>query len=140
MLHRRRAWFEAQPGLDPDRLIFADKTGASTKMARRCGRAVRGRRCPAPVPHGHWKTTTFVGALRLGGMTAPMTLDGAMHVAVFLFPGSTWSSTSPNSTSGTTRGKCRIRCSRFWRTCFAARPEYEEGAAGSGMVGKRLSS
>ena len=57
--------------------------GASTKMARRCGRAVRGQRCRAPVPHGHWKTTTFVGALRLGGMTAPMVLDGAMYGAAF---------------------------------------------------------
>ena len=83
MLQRRRAWFEAQPGLDPDRLVFVDETGASTKMARRCGRAVRGQRCRAPVPHGHWKTTTFVGALRLGGMTAPMVLDGAMYGAAF---------------------------------------------------------
>ena len=41
-------------------------------MTRRYGRARRGERCRAPVPHGHWKTTTFVGALRLGGMTAPM--------------------------------------------------------------------
>ena len=41
-----------------------------------------GRR--APAPHGHWKTTTFVGALRLEGMTAPMLLDGAMHGAAFL--------------------------------------------------------
>lgn len=53
-------------------------------MARRCGRAPRGERCRAPVPHGHWKTTTFVGALRLEGMTAPMTLDGAMNGAAFL--------------------------------------------------------
>lgn len=36
------------------------------------------------MPHGHWKTTTFVGALRLSGMTAPMVLDGAMHGAAFL--------------------------------------------------------
>ncbi len=36
------------------------------------------------MPHGHWKTTTFVGALRLEGMTAPMVLDGAMHGAAFL--------------------------------------------------------
>ena len=84
MLHRRRAWVEAQPGLDPDRLVFVDETGASTKMARRRGRAMRGQRCRAPVPHGHWKTTTFVGALRLSGMTAPMVLDGAMHGAAFL--------------------------------------------------------
>jgi transposase len=53
-------------------------------MARRHGRAPRGERCRAPVPHGHWKTTTFVGALRLEGMTAPMVLDGAMHGAAFL--------------------------------------------------------
>ena len=84
VLQRRRAWFEAQPVLDPDRLVFVDETGASTKMARRCGRALRGHRCRAPVPHGHWKTTTFVGALRLSGMTAPMVLDGAMHGAAFL--------------------------------------------------------
>ena len=84
VLQRRRAWFEAQPALDPDRLVFVDETGASTKMARRCGRALRGHRCRAPVPHGHWKTTTFVGAVRLNGTTAPMVLDGAMHGAAFL--------------------------------------------------------
>jgi transposase len=84
ILHRRRAWFEAQPDLDPERLIFIDETGASTKMARRYGRSAQGTRCRAAVPHGHWKTTTFVGALRLEGMTAPMVLDGAMHAAAFL--------------------------------------------------------
>lgn len=68
----------------PERLVFIDETGASTKMARRYGRAPRGERCRAPVPHGHWKTTTFVGALRLEGMTAPMVLDGAMHGVAFL--------------------------------------------------------
>jgi transposase len=64
--------------------VFIDETGASTKMARRCGRSPRGERCRAPVPHGHWKTTTFVGALRLQGMTAPMVLDGAMNGSAFL--------------------------------------------------------
>jgi transposase len=53
-------------------------------MARLRGRAPRGERCRAPVPHGHWKTTTFTGALRLSGMTAPMVLDGAMNGAAFL--------------------------------------------------------
>lgn len=84
MLRRRRAWFELQPELDPEKLVFIDETGASTKMARRCGRSRRGQRCRAPVPHGHWKTTTFVGALRLEGMNAPMILDGAMHGVAFL--------------------------------------------------------
>ncbi len=36
------------------------------------------------MPHGHWKTTTFFGALRLSGMTAPMVLDGPMNGAWFL--------------------------------------------------------
>lgn len=64
--------------------MFIDETGASTKMARLRGRAPRGERCRAPVPHGHWKTTTFTGALRLEGMTAPMVLDGPMNGAAFL--------------------------------------------------------
>jgi len=53
-------------------------------MARTRGRAPRGERCRAPVPHGHWKTTTFTGALRLSGMTAPMVLDGPMNAAAFV--------------------------------------------------------
>ena len=53
-------------------------------MARLYGRAPKGERCRAPIPHGHWKTTTFVGALRLEGMTAPMVLEGAMHGVAFL--------------------------------------------------------
>jgi transposase len=84
VLRRRRAWFENQLELDPQRLVFIDETGASTKMARRYGRAPRGERCQASVPHGHWKTTTFVGALRLEGMVAPMILDGPMHGAAFI--------------------------------------------------------
>jgi transposase len=84
VLSRRQAWFDAQPELDPERLVFIDETGASTKMARRHGRSRRGERLRMGVPHGHWKTTTFVGALRLSGMTAPMVLDRAMTGAWFL--------------------------------------------------------
>ena len=70
--------------LDPARLVFLDETGATTKMARRHGRAARGERPRASVPHGHWKTTTFIGGLRLSVMTAPMVLDGPMTAAWFL--------------------------------------------------------
>jgi hypothetical protein len=56
-----------------------DETWASTNMARRHGRASRGQRLRMSVPHGHWKTTTFVGAFRLTGMTAPMVLDGPIN-------------------------------------------------------------
>ena len=64
--------------------MFIDETGASTKMARLHGRAPRGERLRASIPHGHWKTTTFTGALRLTGMTAPMVLDGPMTGEWFL--------------------------------------------------------
>jgi transposase len=53
-------------------------------MARLRGRAPCGERCRVGVPHGHWKTTTFTGALRLSGMTAPFVYDGAMNGNVFL--------------------------------------------------------
>ena len=81
---RRAMWATSQPKLDCSRLVFIDETGASTKMARLRGRAPVGERCLAPVPHGHWKTTTFVGALRVNGLTAPMALDGPMDGDAFL--------------------------------------------------------
>lgn len=84
MVRDRLAWRAAQPDLDAARLVFIDETGASTKMARPYGRALRGNRCTAAIPHGHWKTTTFVGGLRLAGMTAPMVLDGPMDGPAFL--------------------------------------------------------
>ncbi|MCP4386452.1 MAG: IS630 family transposase [Hyphomicrobiales bacterium] len=80
----RWLWFEGQLDLDPDRLVFIDETGATTKMARLRGRAPRGERCRASVPHGHWKTTTFTAGLRRSGLVAPMLLDGAMDGDAFL--------------------------------------------------------
>lgn len=80
----RWLWFEGQLDLDPDRLVFIDETGATTKMARLRGRAPRGERCRASVPHGHWKTTTFTAGLRRSGLMAPMLLDGAMNGDAFL--------------------------------------------------------
>jgi hypothetical protein len=49
-----------QPALDPNHLVFIDETWAATNMARLYGRAARGLRLLAPVPHGHWKGTTLV--------------------------------------------------------------------------------
>ena len=79
----RAAWKASQPEIDIYRLVFIDETGASTKMARLYGRSPYGQRCVAALPHGHWKTTTFVGALRANGMTAPMVLDGPMDSLAF---------------------------------------------------------
>jgi len=83
VLARRQAWFDRQIDLDPERLIFIDETGASTKMARLRGWAPRGERCRAAIPHGHWKTTTFTAGLRLDGLVAPWLLDGPMDGEAF---------------------------------------------------------
>jgi transposase len=82
-LKRRWEWFENQPDLEPDRLVFIDETWAKTNMARTHGRAPRGERLRAAIPHGHWQTTTFVAGLRISGMVAPMVLDGPINAELF---------------------------------------------------------
>jgi transposase len=73
-----------QKGLDPQRLVFIDETWASTNMTPRYGRCERGQRLLAHTPFGHWKTTTFVAALRHDGITAPCVFDGPINGAKFL--------------------------------------------------------
>jgi DDE superfamily endonuclease len=70
--------------IDPARLVFVDETAANTEMMRLCGRCPRGERLIGRVPQGHWKTMTFVAALRRNGMRAPCTVDGAMNGTKFL--------------------------------------------------------
>jgi transposase len=69
--------------LNVERLVFIDETWAATTMTRLHGRAPKGKRLLAAIPHGHWKTTTFIGALRCDGLTAPMVVDGAVNGDVF---------------------------------------------------------
>ena len=83
ILTQRWEWFEGQLDLDPDRLVFIGETWASTNMARTRGRSPRGERLRAAIPHGHWKTTIFVAALRNSGMVAPMVLDGPINGVAF---------------------------------------------------------
>jgi transposase len=71
------------PGLDPRRLVFIDEMGAKTNMTRTHGYAPKGERLVDTAPHGHWQTTTFVGALTVRGFIAPMVVDGAVNGAVF---------------------------------------------------------
>jgi transposase len=81
----KRVWWQVQQaGLDPERLVFIDETWATTNMTRPRGRSLRGTRLIDKVPHGRWKTTTFVAALRTSGMTAPLVLDGAINGEIFL--------------------------------------------------------
>lgn len=64
-------------------LVFIDETWATTNMARRYGRAPRGQRLVASVPHGHWQTSTFLAALRHDRISAPYVLEGAINGEVF---------------------------------------------------------
>src|SRR5476651_1503290 len=73
-----------QLSLRGKRLIFIDETSVTTKMVRHSGRAPRGERLVASVPHGHWKTLTFIAGLRINGLTAPYVIDGAMDGPTFL--------------------------------------------------------
>ena len=84
MAAARETWFAVQPDLDPEKLIFLDETGLNTKMARLRGRCPKGERLFASIPHGHWRTTTFVAGLRLSGIDAPMVIDGPMNGEAFL--------------------------------------------------------
>jgi transposase len=63
--------------------VFIDETWASTTMARRYGRAPSGQRLRVGVPHGHWKTTTFLAGLRASGLVAPFVLDGPINRDAF---------------------------------------------------------
>jgi len=52
-------------------------------MTRLRGRAPRGKRVHGSAPAGHWNTTTILGAVRLDGTTACMTIEGATDAEVF---------------------------------------------------------
>lgn len=84
MKERRDEWKAEQPTLDSDSFIFVDETWASTNMTRSHGRCPRGERLVMEVPHGHWKTTTFVVGLRASGLVAPTVVDGPMTGDVFV--------------------------------------------------------
>jgi putative transposase len=73
---RRAQWAKYQGRIDPSRLVFIDETWTKTNMAPLRGWAPRGERLKAAVPHGHWKTMTFLAALRRDRVEAPWLLDG----------------------------------------------------------------
>jgi transposase len=81
--YRRRRWRALQRQLDPSRLVFIDETWIKTNMAPLRGWGVKGKRLRGFAPHGHWRTLTFLGALRADGLTAPCVLDGPINGTSF---------------------------------------------------------
>jgi hypothetical protein len=73
-----------QTGLDPNRLVFIDETWATTNLIRPRGSSLVGTRLVDKAPHGHWKTTTLVAALRADGLTTPLVIDEAVNGDLFL--------------------------------------------------------
>jgi hypothetical protein len=81
--HRKR-WRSHQKRVDPSRLVFIDETWTKTNMTQLYGWAPRGRRLVDKVPHGHWKTATFLAALRNDRINAPCVFDGPINGERFL--------------------------------------------------------
>ena len=81
---RRQQWKQHQDKVDPKRLVFIDETWVKTNMTRTHGRCPRGQRLIAKVPYGHWKTLTFVAALRCDGIVAPCVLRQPVNAISFL--------------------------------------------------------
>jgi len=80
---RRAQWVKYQDKIAPERLVFIDETWTKTNMAPLRGWAPSGQRLVAKVPHGHWKTTTFLAALRHDRIDAPWLLDGPIDGETF---------------------------------------------------------
>jgi transposase len=80
---RRASWKRYQDKVDPRRLVFIDETWAKTNMIRTHGWGPRGQRVRGKAPFGHWRTMTFIAALRCDRIDAPCVLDGPINAASF---------------------------------------------------------
>ena len=84
MARRRHRWKTWQTRLDPERLVFIDETWIKTDMAPRWGWGPKGRRLVGFAPRAHWRTMTFIAALRCDQLTAPCVFDGPINGTSFL--------------------------------------------------------
>jgi transposase len=76
---RRQRWRSWQDRLDPAKLVFIDETWIKTNMAPLRGWGPKGKRLRGFAPYGHWRTLTFLGALRLDRLAAPCVYDGPIN-------------------------------------------------------------
>lgn len=79
MARRRAQWLKYRGRIDPARLVFIDETWTKTNMAPQRGWAPCGDRLKAKVPHGRWKTLTFLAALRHDRVDAPWLINGPIN-------------------------------------------------------------
>jgi transposase len=83
VFRRRQQWRKYQNRLDLERLVFIDETWTKTNMAALRGWCARGQRLCAKAPFGHWKTMTFLAALRCDRIDAPCVIDGPINGQTF---------------------------------------------------------
>lgn len=83
MALRRQLWRARQAGLDPCRMVFIDETWIKTNMAPLRGWGRRGRRLRGFAPQGHWRTLTFLGALRCNRLDATCVFAGPINGLCF---------------------------------------------------------
>src|SRR6266853_513742 len=81
---KRSLWRQETSKIDPAKLIFLDESGVTTEMTRRYGRAARGERVGEGTPAGHWRTLTVLGAIRMAGWVATMTIEASTDGEIFL--------------------------------------------------------
>jgi hypothetical protein len=77
-------WKKRQAKIDPARLVFIDETWTKTNMAPLRGWNACGKRLIGKAPHGHWRTQTFLAALRCDRIEAPCVFDGPINGLRFL--------------------------------------------------------
>jgi transposase len=83
IVRKRARWKAHQDKIDTSRLVFIDETWIKTNMAPLRGWGPCGQRLMASVPFGHWKTMTFIAALRCDRLTAPWVIDGPINGELF---------------------------------------------------------
>jgi transposase len=81
---KREEFIEHIRAISPEHLIFLDESGVTTSMTRLYGRCMDGRRIHEATPAGKWKILTILGALRLAGVNAAMTIEEATDADIFL--------------------------------------------------------
>ncbi|HEX2801998.1 MAG TPA: IS630 family transposase [Phenylobacterium sp.] len=80
---KRERWKAYQGRIAPQRLVFIDETWVKTNMAPLRGWGPKGRRLKGYAPYGHWKTLTFIAALRHDRIDAPWVIDGPINGELF---------------------------------------------------------
>jgi transposase len=81
---KRERWKARQANVDPTRLVFIDETWVKTNMTPLRGWGLKGCRLVSKAPHGHWKTLTFIAALRCDRIDAPLVIDGPINGESFV--------------------------------------------------------